>query len=283
MYSRPSINTNLSTSICQGNTYTLPGGTIVSTTGTYIDTLLSISGCDSIITTSLTVHATASSIQNISICSGNNHTLPNGGIVNASGVYRDTLVSHKGCDSIITTNLTVNPLPTVSLSPNTTIILGESTLLTATGLGTFSWAPSIGLDSTTGNTVNASPSTTTTYCVVLTNSYGCTDTACVTVNVESDCFDQENLKVPNAFSPNGDNTNDEFCLQGWDKCIKNFTIVIFNRWGEKVFESKDPNFCWNGWYNNEPLDPQVFVYYITATHITNKEEMVVTGNISLIR
>jgi len=77
--------------------------------------------------------------------------------------------------------------------------------------------------------------------------------------------------------------NDEFCLQGWEQCIIDFTVIIFDRWGEKVFESKDPNFCWDGIYNNTIMDAQVFVYYIKAKYITLDKPIIKKGNISLIR
>lgn len=90
------------------------------------------------------------------------------------------------------------------------------------------------------------------------------------------------LKVPNAFSPNNDGNNDGFCLQGWTNCIKNFTVIIYDRWGEKVYESNNANFCWDGIFKNRPLDAGVFVYYIKALS-TNGEPILKKGNISLIK
>mgnify|MGYP003951720869 CR=1 FL=1 len=56
--------------------------------------------------------------------------------------------------------------------------------------------------------------------------------------------------VPNVFTPNGDNENDCFELRGEDDpCYDVMTISIYNRWGQKVFESTDPNFCWDGTHN----------------------------------
>jgi gliding motility-associated-like protein len=109
------------------------------------------------------------------------------------------------------------------------------------------------------------------------------DTACVTVYVELPCPDKDGLAVPNAFSPNADAMNDEFCLLGWDRCIEDFRIYIYNRWGEKVFESKDPNFCWDGKYNTTVLDAQVFVYYLEANFTNFDQKVIKKGNISLIR
>jgi len=277
----PTITIN--NSMCNGNTYTLPNGNIVSAAGTYKDTLTTVGGCDSIIITNLTVIQNSFTIINQSICAGSSYTLPDGTLVNTSGVYKDTITNSKGCDSIITINLTVNAAASVNVSSNVTINLGASTTLIANGFGTYNWVPSSGLNSDSSSSVIATPQNTTTYCVILTNTNGCKDTACVTVTVENSCPDSKNLDVPNAFSPNGDNINEEYCLQGWTNCIKDFTITIYDRWGEKVFETKDPGFCWNGFYNKKVMDAQVLVYFINAKHIVTGESIKKTGNISLLR
>jgi gliding motility-associated-like protein len=96
------------------------------------------------------------------------------------------------------------------------------------------------------------------------------------------CFSNNTYDVPNAFSLNGDGQNDEFCLKGWNGCMNSFEIKIYNRWGEKVYESIDPDFCWNGVYQGRLLDPAVFLYYIKAT-TTFSESITKKGNITLIR
>ena len=96
--------------------------------------------------------------------------------------------------------------------------------------------------------------------------------------VPNDC----NLAIPNAFSPNGDGHSDLFILQGWSGCVVSFSIRIFDRWGENVFETKNPEEGWDGTYKGKPLNAAVFVYYIKATSLTGKT-IIKRGNISLIR
>ena len=91
-----------------------------------------------------------------------------------------------------------------------------------------------------------------------------------------------NLAVPNAFSPNGDGHSDLFVLQRWANCVSKFSFVIFDRWGEKVFETEDASKSWDGTYNGKHLDAAVFVYIINAT-MTSGEKITKKGNISLIR
>jgi gliding motility-associated-like protein len=113
------------------------------------------------------------------------------------------------------------------------------------------------------------------------------------VKVENDyCYIRDSSQVtieeghdysmPNAFTPNGDGDNDAFCLKGWKHCNQTFKIMIFSRWGEKVFESEDPNFCWNGYYNEKLLSADVYIYHLTAFFVGDKQ-INRKGNITLIR
>lgn len=120
----PVFSSNVNASICQGTSYSLPNGTVVTTAGTYPVTLQTIHNCDSLITTVLTVKPTYSSTVNASICQGQSYILPNNVSVNSSGTYPVTLQSVGSCDSTITTVLTVKP--TYSISRNAAICQGGS-------------------------------------------------------------------------------------------------------------------------------------------------------------
>lgn len=151
--------------ICQNETYTLPDGSNTSTAGTYVNTLATIQGCDSVITTHLTVYPTYSFSVSQTICPSDLYIMPSGTTVNTAGVYTDTLQSVNGCDSVITVNLSVVP-PTMNVSNDTAICLGSSVQLEASGgLYTYAWTPSTGLsDSSLANPV-ATPHQTTSYIV----------------------------------------------------------------------------------------------------------------------
>lgn len=89
-----------------------------------------------------------------------------------------------GCNGNATVTVTVNPFPTVTVSPaTTTVCSGVTTTLTASGASTYTWSPSTGLNTTTGASVDATPSVTTTYTVTGDNN-GCTATATADINID---------------------------------------------------------------------------------------------------
>ncbi|MEZ4958502.1 MAG: PKD domain-containing protein [Saprospiraceae bacterium] len=71
------------------------------------------------------------------------------------------------------------------------------------------------------------------------------------------------IYMPNSFSPNGDGIND--CYKGYVSPSVNlqfFVLKIFDRWGDMMFETNDPEVCWDGWFKGKPMDPAVFVWFI---------------------
>ncbi|MBI4946599.1 MAG: gliding motility-associated C-terminal domain-containing protein, partial [Bacteroidetes bacterium] len=134
----------------------------------------------------------------------------------------------------------------------------------------------------------ASPAQTTAYCVTVTKtSTGCVDNACMTVTVTTIPETCEPY-IPNAFSPNADGENNYLRVRAPDNCIKELSLTIYDRWGEKVFTSTDismigdPTKGWDGIYKGKLLNTGVFVYYFTAT-LNDGTPLELTGNISLIR
>ena len=94
------------------------------------------------------------------------------------------------------------------------------------------------------------------------------------------------IYVPNIFSPNQDGINEFFTLgfpEDWD--ILSAQVRVFSRWGELVFDSRDPYFTWDGTFKGEPLNPGIFVYTIELETIINKENITISrfGDITIIK
>jgi gliding motility-associated-like protein len=167
--------------------------------------------------------------------------------------------------------------PPVSAGADVTITSGSSTVLTGTSSvgASYSWSPSTTVSCDTCASTVASPTQTTTYTLTVTIG-GCTSQDTVTVFVEVECGE---LFVPNVFSPNGDGANDVLKIYG--NCITDLEFAIFDRWGEKVFETTDPAIVWDGRYQGNLLDAAVFVYYLSAN--VKGEPVKKHGNITLVK
>ena len=115
---------------------------------------------------------------------------------------------------------------------------------------------------------------------VVTHESGCTDTLTKLVDVAPVLA----LQMPNAFTPNNDGLNDDFRGKGYLPGIREYTLSIWNRWGEKVFQNNDPGSGWNGEYNNNGKQAMGGVYVYTVQYVgprgnTFKQK----GNVTLIR
>lgn len=197
----------------------------------------------------------------------------------APGAYTVTVTDSKGCTQTASGLVTVNNGSfAVDAGTSTTIETGGNTVLHGTGPAgaTYSWTPSSSLSCSTCQNPTASPDVTTTYTLIVTNSSGCSSVDTVTIIVRKPCGD---LFVPTAFSPNNDGQNDVLLVMG--NCVTDLEFAIFDRWGEKVFESSDVSHGWDGTYNGKKMDPAVFAYYLNAT--IDGEKVSVHGSITLVK
>nr|MBA3705822.1 gliding motility-associated C-terminal domain-containing protein [Bacteroidota bacterium] len=191
-----------------------------------------------------------------------------------------TVIASVGnCTDTATYIVTVTPLPTAIAKGDTTISYGNSAALKANGGGTYNWTPLTGLNCTNCATPIATPTATTQYCVTVMLA-GCADSACITVTIDTKCGDNGELYVPNGFSPNGDGQNDVLYVRGGG--VTGIFWEIYDRWGEKVFETTNPKQGWDGTYKGKILDAAVFVYYLKVTCFSG-EEIIQKGNVAIIK
>lgn len=183
-----------------------------------------------------------------------------------------------GSDSLIK-YVTVYPTQVVNAGNDTTIQLNQSAYLNATGLsanGTYSWTPPFNLSCTSCPNPIATPEETITYTVITTDSNGCRSSDDITIIVQF----QNVIFVPNIFSPNGDGVNDVLFVRG--KGVEKLKFFIYDRWGEKVFETTSLDVGWDGSFRGKEMNKAVFVYYLEATFIDG-EEVTQKGDITLVK
>jgi gliding motility-associated-like protein len=115
--------------------------------------------------------------------------------------------------------------------------------------------------------------------LIVTNANGCTDTAYNSILMNG-VF---NFYMPNAFTPNGDGNNDFFFPKGEGVDVNNYDMYIFDRWGERIFETTDFIKQWDGTHMNTPVKGDVYVWkVITKDQYTNKK-YTYTGHVTLVR
>ena len=161
-----------SPTFCMGGSITVGSNTYTSS-GNHIDTLhnASVNGCDSIVTTHLTVLQPGLLSQTFNICQGQS-VIVNGITYSSNGTYRDTIVNGaaSGCDSIITTVLNVHPYPIVNLGPAIAQCGGSIQVDAGNAGSTYRWS-----DGTT--TEIDTVSTSGLYYVTVTSAFGCADSS----------------------------------------------------------------------------------------------------------
>jgi hypothetical protein len=191
-------SSSTSISICSGDSYTF-NGTTYNSAGTYTAHLTNAVGCDSVVTLVLSIKATSSSNNPVSICSTSLPYLWNGNSYNAAGTYTIHLTNSVGCDSAVTLVLSIRA--TSSSTTNAT---------TCPSALPFLW---------NGNSYNTSG----TYTVHLTNSVGCDSAATLVLSVQTTSTSTTNVTVCSASLPyswNGTNYNSTGSYS------KNFTNAV---------------------------------------------------------
>ena len=111
------------------------------------------------------------------------------------------------------------------------------------------------------------------YSVVVTDSKGCMTTG------EISLIETKEIFLPTAFSPNKNGINDRWYLRG---DVEAMHLMVYNRWGEKVFETKDQAKGWDGTFRGKPLSSDTYSYYLKITEIGGAE-LIMEGNVLLIR
>ena len=118
-------------------------------------------------------------------------------------------------------------------------------------------------------------------CLISYTVNGCTDTICKEVNLKDDFV----FYIPNGFTADGNSKNDEFGPIMKGAADNNYSMTIYNRWGELIFETSDINERWDGKNmvtgNLCPLG--VYVWNIQLTDIINSEDKKFIGNVTLLR
>ena len=183
----------------------------------------------------------------------------------ASGIY--TVIGrdlHQCFTDTALIKVTVLPVPTVNGGPDVEVLAGNPVMLQAMSsvdVTEWTWTPADYLSCTSCAQPISSPKKPEEYIVMVKNSVGCM--ARDTVEAKILCVEL-NVRIPDAFSPNGDGKNDRFVVLGIGE-VKH--LVIYDRWGVKIWERNnfypaDAVNCWDGTVHGQPAPVGAYVYYV---------------------
>jgi gliding motility-associated-like protein len=179
--------------------------------------------------------------------------------------------------------VTVNgsDVPSVSiLTADQVISTGESVNVDASVnpvSATIEWNPTEDLSCSDCEDPIISPESSGWYVITATSADGCSRSDSIFIEVIDPCGE---VMVPTIFSPNNDGLNDELCVLGG--CIQTMTIQVFNRWGELIFESNQPDNCWNGSFRDQKVNTGTYIYKLSGTR-NDGTSFEMAGNVNVVR
>jgi len=191
-----------------------------------------------------------------------------------------TQVSNAPCIFTLSTLVDVTRLDRSSIQANPPwIIVGNSCTLAYNGKpgAQVAWFPVNKISPI--YTLITQPQVSTIYTVIVTDG-PCLQTYSIQVDVYSDKCSPSDFFVPNVFTPNGDGQNDRLFVRGNN--IADLHFVVYNRWGEMVFETYLQSEGWDGTYKGRMLDAGVYAWYF-KTKCMNGAEVIKKGNVSVLR
>jgi gliding motility-associated-like protein len=196
--------------------------------------------------------------------------------VASAGSYSVTATAANGCTGTATIFINEQPLPDANAGSDQTIYFGQTAQLTATGGTAYLWQTANSLSNLTTNNPIANPLGTTTYTVLITDSFGCSknDDMDVIVLDYPDC-----LKTNEGVSPNGDGKNDTWqvpCLQYFPN-----TLQIINRWGQTIYTATNYNNDFDG--TSEGKEQPDGTYYYIVQFSVNGITKTLKGTLTIIR
>ena len=198
------------------------------------------------------------------------------------GIYSVTITDANGCQIGAGGSIgIVNSLP-VNIQPSdTTINPGTSFIANVYNGSTYAWTPSAGLSCVDCPNPSVAPDSSTTYYLAVSDNNGCQGQDSMVVTVKLICGE---YFVPTIFSPNGTGPSENNTLKVFGKpgCVKDYSFVIYDRWGQKVFDATTIYLEWDGFYKGRPAQEGNYVYDLNI-QLYDDTMLHKSGSLSLVR
>ena len=266
-----------SMTICNGDTILFNNNNLTET-GTYWAILPSENGCDSTVRFDLEVTDNILTTNDTTLCP--NETIEwNGLIYDAAGEYFQEFIAESGCDS--THRMTIDYYDEMILDypDSIEIPIGTTLDVLITGGLTYLWSPNDYLSCDNCPDPTIAPESDIQYAVLVTDENGCNETISIKISAPNTCLDDK-MGIPNIITPNNDGINDEFGVI-LPYGVDNFSMRIYNRWGEKVFETTNPFEKWDGTLKGKSQPQESYVYVIQGNCFQG-DEFYYTGSFLIL-
>lgn len=200
--------------------------------------------------------------------------------------YNVTVTDANGCVNTDEVIVNVFPYPVASFQANPTqmTVTNPFTQINNQSINgsTYSWDFGDGFSSTQENPTHTYPANTGIYTIslIVTSEYGCVDTTSIDVLIQEDLI----YYIPNTFTPDGNELNNTFqpvFTSGFDPF--DFNLLIYNRWGETIFESKNVEIGWDGTYQGELANSGTYTWSIEFKVATSDERIIKSGHVNVLR
>lgn len=286
---KPNKYTNRSATICEGQSY-FAEGQFQTTSGIYNDTLPAFNGCDSIIVTTLRVNPKPLPDLGAdrNLCQGTDVVLRPGFFnayswqdlstassftVSAPGWYWVKVTDAQGCTAVDSVNfLNVFPPPAGFMKPLDSICQYNKLLIQPPSIYTlYSWSTGASYPAITVDQPG-------TYTLTVEDIHGCSATESTVVSLK---YCHSIVLVPTAFTPNGDLLNDLFKARVYGR-FSAFKLEVYDRNGQLIFRTTDPDKGWDGKFHNALLASGVYVWQCSY-QLENKPPGYQKGTVVLIR
>ena len=203
-------------------------------------------------------------------------------------LYTVVVNNQYGCADTLAAWVDVsNSFPILDIVANPdTIFIGDASQLIATEDPnyTYTWTQNPSLSAFNIFNPTANPVEATIYYLEVNDLSSCKNRDSVIIYTKTFICEEPYIFVPNTFTPNNDGLNDILYVRG--NVITELYFVVYNRWGEKIFETNDQNIGWDGTYKGSTLSPDAYGYYLRYKCIgmgTGDDYQFKKGNVTLIR
>lgn len=198
------------------------------------------------------------------------------------GFYQFEYQTKEGCDSIMLYDLSFYSIDTPSIEGPIDVVVGDTVRWIVTGGMGYEWSGPFGyLDCDDCPEINFSVVDSGYITLRFLSQEGCEVVLRRKINVRKlECPEAANVFVPNAFSPNGDGVNDQLLIRGHEDA--EVFLLIYNRWGQEVFRTRDASVGWDGRFGGSLLEPDTYSYYLELK-CPNGVSFQKKGNVTILR